>query len=316
MNQPKIGAAALVLCCASALAACGSDAPEGPTTVGPPPTSATGASVVSWEQFLKYAEKNARIVNGQKVYIVEWDIPLWEHQLHDYYVSHFVETTKSTVDSLSAGGDNVWTNGKQLDLKYCISTSFGTANRARMQTEMEAATLAWMRQANVRFLYMSGEDGNCVDANANVDIPVVPFSGGGACSFFPNQDGQPFCSSAGRALIIDIADIDTWSTTPNPNDGLIYPNVGTFGTLQHELGHTLGLRHEHIREANNAIANCVSEVLNPGPFRALTPYDKNSSMHYPWCDGVLTSSQNVTDLDGQGLRSLYTQPVAWYIVEE
>jgi hypothetical protein len=278
------------------------------------PLEKTGAQVretpaVSWETFKAFVDKNSRVVNGEKIYIVEWDIPIREQDLRAYYDRTFVETKKSTVDGLASGADNVWPPSTQDDLSYCISTAFGS-NYARMQAEMEVATWAWAREANVMFPYKSSEDANCNDANTAVEIPVVPDNGGGACAFFPDQDGQPFCTSQGRALVIDIASIDAWPS--QEIWGEYYPNVNTVGTLQHELGHVIGMRHEHIREMDNAVANCVGEVNFPGNHRALTEYDQNSAMHYPWCDGLLTADQHVTPLDGAGANSLYGVP-AWYV---
>jgi len=249
-------------------------------------------------------------VNGEKIYIVEWDIPIRATDLYSYYTKNFVEVKKSAVDGVAAGGDNVWQNWKELALTYCISTSFGS-NYTRMQEEMARATSAWMSVANVNFQYVSSEDSNCIDSNTAVEIPVEPFSGDGACSFFPQQDGDPDCTSAGRALVINVADIDTWPSTLIY--GSYYPNLTTEGTLQHELGHIIGLRHEQILNPADAINNCVREVTSPGNYRQLNPYNIKSTMQYPWCNGDLDATQLVTVSDGLGATSLYGAP-AWISV--
>lgn len=309
MNEriPLWRMARLTLCCASALSiGCAGESPSS----SDPDTSVT-APVVSWEAFMRSVEPTMRIVDGEKVYIVEWDIPIREAELHEYYLRSYVDTEKSTGAVLSDGvTDNKWATPNHLALTYCVSTGFGD-DYARMQAEMERATLAWTRAAGVRFIYLSAEDGNCTDANSNVEIPLKPHSGGGACAFFPVDNTH--CTGHGRALVINIADVDSWATTPNPNDGIIYANMTTEGTLRHELGHILGLRHEHIREANNNVGGiCAAEIPNPGPFRVLTEYDVNSAMHYPWCDGVILSEQLVTTLDSQGAQRLYGPP-AWRV---
>jgi hypothetical protein len=277
---------------------------------------------LSWEEFREIAEKNSRMVNGERVYIVEWDIPLDEAKLFEYYASRYLEREKSTVDVLNSNGmDNVWPQPQQLALSYCVSVDFGS-DHARMKEEMNRAALAWTNAANVNFIYKPLEDTNCVDANAAVTVPVVPFSEGGACAFFPDDNGAVHCTSAGRALVINVASIDAWHTgapifgksnSSSAPGNEVYSNITTEGVLRHELGHILGLRHEQIREADNAIpfTTCSWEVPNPGPNRALTAYDVNSVMHYPWCDGVLTSALIVTPLDAQGAARLYGPP-AWY----
>jgi hypothetical protein len=304
MPKAKLPSAGL-LCFAIPLGiGCSGEAPSSPTEQAPI------EPVVSWEEFLRFTEPTSRVVDGEKIYRVEWDIPMRESELHDYYVDRFVKTQKSTVDVLSDGvTDNKWTVPENLSLTYCISTGFGS-NYSRVQAEMERATWAWTRAAGVRFIYLSGEDGNCVDSNAAVEIPVKPDSGGGACAFFPIQDGQAHCSSHGRALIIDIADIDSWPT--QLIDGEFYPNITTEGTLRHELGHVLGLRHEHLREPDNDVYGVCGEASSPGFHRALTEYDVDSVMHYPWCDGLNSSDQSVTILDGQGASRLYGPP-AWQV---
>jgi hypothetical protein len=289
--------AIIIASLASAIVGC-----SGPMSADDDPSTGTP---ITWEDFLNTASQHQRVVNGENIYIVEWDLPLRETQLREYYRKRYVEVEKSTVDVKSNGADNVWSPTAKLHLAYCVSTAFG-GNYNRVVSEMKRATWAWQRTGNVNLSYKPSEDANCNDSNAAVDIPVEPYSDGGACAFFPDDDGQPACTSHGRAIVIDIADIDTWPT--QPIWGKMYPNVSTEGTFRHELGHVLGMRHEHIRELDNAVDFCAqlpSEVLNPGAYRALTSYDVNSAMHYPWCDGVIQSSQQVTFRDGQGLTRLY-----------
>lgn len=43
-------------------------------------------------------------------------------------------------------------------------------------------------------------------------------------------------------------------------------------------------------------------------WRALTPYDRSSVMHYPWCNGTTNSDLSITSADATGVRSLYGAP--------
>jgi hypothetical protein len=285
--------------------ACGGEAPSTeaePNVVEP---------VVSWEDFKRSVDPTVRVVDGERIYLVEWDIPIRESKLYEYYVSHFVDTAKSTVDLLSDGvTDNLWTTPQELTITYCVSTSFG-ANHTRMRDEMARATMAWTRVAAVRFIYVSSADSNCVDSNPAVEIPVQPTTFlAGACAPFPNQDGEPHCSPAGRALIINIAAVENWATSPQA-DGTTYVNLTTESTLRHELGHVLGLRHEHIRVAHPGNI-FVCDDGGETNYRTLTVYEKGSVMHYPWCDGVPTTHQTVTIGDGWGASRLYGPP-AWRV---
>jgi len=101
-----------------------------------------------------------------------------------------------------------------------------------------------------------------------------------ARSFFPST------SRRGREILIDctsFGNIKPWSLT---------------GVLRHELGHSLGFRHEHTRpEAGTCFEN--------NQWRALTAYDSASVMHYPQCNGTNNGDLNLTSLDKTGARSLY-----------
>ena len=67
--------------------------------------------------------------------------------------------------------------------------------------------------------------------------------------------------------------------------------------MGHELGHTLGFRHEHTRPE----AGICFEDLN---WRPLTDYDSASIMHYPQCNGTSTDL-SFTQTDAEGVAALY-----------
>ena len=67
--------------------------------------------------------------------------------------------------------------------------------------------------------------------------------------------------------------------------------------MVHELGHTLGFRHEHTRPE-------AGTCFEDNNWRPLTPYDKASIMHYPQCNGS-SSDLSMTDTDRAGARALY-----------
>jgi len=75
------------------------------------------------------------------------------------------------------------------------------------------------------------------------------------------------------------------------------PNWLPKNILGHELGHTLGFRHEHTRPE----AGVCFEDLN---WRPLTPYDSASIMHYPQCNGT-SLDLSMTATDRQGVVALY-----------
>lgn len=69
------------------------------------------------------------------------------------------------------------------------------------------------------------------------------------------------------------------------------------GMLRHELGHILGYRHEHIR----GVPGCVQEDTL---WRAVTPYDPKSVMHY-FCGDAGSLKLDLSKSDRDGHRVTY-----------
>jgi len=114
---------------------------------------------------------------------------------------------------------------------------------------------------------------------------VRPISGADylARAFFPNDQ------RSSRNVLIDTTAFQQQS------------NPTLTGILRHELGHTLGFRHEHTRPE-------AGTCFEDNNWRALTPYDSKSVMHYPQCNGKGDRTLNLTDMDIQGAVSLYGPP--------
>jgi hypothetical protein len=254
-----------------------------------------GGEVPSWEQFRAAA---TRVVDGGEIYVVEWDHALTLDELRAYYdrmvaqgeaqpnAPHGLgEVEQDSIVNQVGGVDDVWTGGQHLRLTYCVSNAFA-GNKVRAVNEMAAAARAWEAVAHVDFRYVPAHDGACTNANPNVVFAVRPWTSGGACAFFPSGGG-----CVPRTVVIDFADLDN-------NYGTIAPNVRTVGVFRHELGHVLGLRHEHTRPETGV-------CFENNAWRALTPYDRASTMHYPWCNGFTTSDLSITDSDAIGARRLY-----------
>jgi hypothetical protein len=271
--------------------ACGPTAPE-------PETAPASQSLVSWEEFRRNA---TRVVDGRELYIVEWDQAVTQEELRQRYEAyvaaasgHWEEPVGSSEQPLIVNrvgtSDDIWAASRRFNLRYCISNNFG-ANKARAVAEMAGAAAAWESVADVDFIYDSTQDGNCANTNPAVTFAVQPWTGGGACAFFPSGGG-----CVARTVVMDFNDLDT-----NPFYDTNSPNVTTATVFIHELGHVLGFRHEHTRPESG---RCFED----SNWRALTPYDRSSTMHYPWCNGQLTSTLNITPTDAQGAAQLY----GWY----
>jgi hypothetical protein len=215
------------------------------------------------------------------VYIVDGDTPIENlDALETFYAEH-MQDGALIVDRVG-GADDRWNDALKLNLTYCVSTSFG-GNYDAVVSAMAEATGAWEAAASVRFVHLGAHDASCNASNGSVLFDVSPTSGQPylARAFFPNY------ARANRNILIDSSSFG--STAPYTLAGI----------LRHEVGHTLGFRHEHTRPE---AAVCFED----NNWRALTSYDAASVMHYPQCNGSNTGDLVLTQRDRDGVEALYS----------
>jgi hypothetical protein len=182
------------------------------------------------------------------------------------------------------GGERAWDRATRLALRYCVSAAFG-ADYRRVATAVAQAAGSWSAAADVRFHHDTTRDERCDTRTEGVVFDVSPIRRASylARAFFP---GDPR-----RLRSVRISPRGLRARAP----------LSLAGILRHELGHVLGLRHEHTRPEAGA---CYEDA----DWRPLTPYDRASVMHYPQCNGSGDWSLTLSPWDRRGIAALYGAP--------
>jgi serine protease len=217
-------------------------------------------------------------------YIVNGDIAIPDRaQLEAFFRDYIQRDPARLIVHTVNGQDAVWGPGEKQKISYCVSKGFGS-RYAAVVAEMNAASGAWEAVALVDFVHVPAEDASCTASNAKVVFDVRPVNEGQylARAFFPNE------ARPGRNVLIDES---SFGLDPAGKLQLV-------GILRHELGHTLGLRHEQTRPESGT---CFEDTN----WRPLTEYDAFSVMHYPQCNGGGDWSLVLTDQDKHGVACLY-----------
>ena len=241
---------------------------------------------MSFEEFKAQAGRET----GTGFYIVDGDrVISSDDKLYEVWQQ--MQQGALAIYTVSPGGADIkWSPTEAVNITYCIGGTFNATNKQKIVDAMTgAATNGWELFANVKFVHVTAQDGAaCTASNTNVVFDINQVTGQQylARAFFPNS------VRAERNVLVDTTALDPATS------GYSLTNI-----LKHELGHTLGFRHEHVRpEAQNPAANACPEDQN---FRGVGVYDKLSVMHYPQCNGDPNSQLEFTQLDKDGVRTIY-----------
>lgn len=223
-------------------------------------------------------------------YIVDGDTPIDDRKhLEEFFETRIKQVHRDDhepgqlIVNTAGGVDTTWDDTQKMNLSYCVSDTFGTRHNAVVAAMTDAAN-DWEGAANINFVHDASHDSNCTAVNSQVVFDVRPAGTASylARAFFPDDP-----RARRNVLIADS------SFTLSPTG-----NLTLAGILRHELGHTLGFRHEHTRP--NA-GTCFEDTN----WRPLTVYDAFSTMHYPQCNGGGDWSLVLTAMDESGAACLY-----------
>lgn len=245
-----------------------------------PAVAATDSEIPTFTQFHASAYQDA-----DRQYIVNGDEPIANTgDLKAYYDRMVGGSEKAIEDGLvvnTVGGvDDKWSTAQVGNLTYCVSTKFGSRYTDIVNAMTSGAGLWEAASSKIDFVYVPSQDASCNTRNNNVVFSVEPVQTSQyiARSFFPSSPKRS------RNVLVDDSIWSSGSWTPS--------NI-----LGHELGHTLGFRHEHTRPE-------AGTCFEDNNWRPLTPYDSSSIMHYPQCNGS-SSTLSMSATDRAGAASLY-----------
>ncbi|MBD3922996.1 matrixin family metalloprotease [Nocardioides cavernae] len=245
-----------------------------------PALAATDSEIPTFQEFHASTFKDA-----DQQYIVNGDEPIaGTGELKGYYdrmVHGSEEAMENGLVVNTVGGiDDKWSTSQVGNLTYCVSTKFGSRYTDVVNAMTSGAGLWEAASSRINFVHVPSQDASCTTRNNNVLFSVEPVQTSQyiARAFFPSSPKRS------RNVLVDDSIWTSGSWTPT--------NI-----LGHELGHTLGFRHEHTRPE-------AGTCFEDNNWRPLTPYDSSSIMHYPQCNGT-SSNLSMTATDRQGAVTLY-----------
>jgi hypothetical protein len=225
---------------------------------------------------------------GSGRYLVEGDIPLSRAEIESYLKrlrspqTDQVSSDELIVNVIGGRYDYLAAPGRRRMTYYVQAGSFPRAADARTAREnFRKAADEWEAvcpECGVSFTEVAGSD--VASGAATFVVAYANVAGGPiARAFFPSSPVDD------RQVLIF--------------PGYFDPAMGfdPVGVLRHEIGHTLGYRHEHIRN----IPGCYAEGSS---YKPLTPYTPNSVMHY-FCGGAGSLDLSIRESDKRGHRCLY-----------
>ena len=249
-----------------------------------------GSDALSYEEFKAEAvvepDTGMYIMNGDEIIESEEAMfDMYQRYLESHYAAvddGYGTLEQGLIVNRVGGADDKWSSSTATNLTYCISQSSFGSRYNTIVSAMNSAAGAWEASARVNFVHASQYDGNCTSRTNGVvfNIRQVKTNQYLARAFFPST------SRRGREILVSgssFGNINPWTLT---------------GVMRHELGHTIGFRHEHTRPDSGT---CFED----NNWRALTQYDSSSVMHYPQCNGTQNGDLVLTNLDKTGAGALY-----------
>ena len=250
------------------------------TALAPSAVAGTDSEIPTFQQF-----QSSTFKDTDRQYIVNGDEPISSTGDLKAYYDRMVHGSEQAMEeglvvNTVSGIDDKWSTSQVGNLTYCVSTKFGSRYTDVVNAMAAGAALWEGASSRIDYVHVPSQDASCTTRNKTVLFSVEPVQTSQyiARAFFPSTPKRS------RNVLVDDSIWTSGSWTP--------ANI-----MGHELGHTLGFRHEHTRPE-------AGTCFEDNNWRPLTPYDSSSIMHYPQCNGT-SSNLSMTAADRQGAAALY-----------
>ena len=259
-----------------------------------PGDESTDGEASAWDAFV--AANAAPLPGGG--YLFQRDVRVSEERLRQIFARSEAVGRRSAVHH--EGVDAIWNPAQKLAITYCVHDEWeGRLDDHRVRELLRDASLEWEQAADVNFIHLAQSDGPGCQAGVggvvfDVRMGLPSECGFGGCplgsAFFPNDPTFP----PELLLWPEVFDLDDDQQRR---------------IVRHELGHVLGLYHEHARFDQSDSLNWACALADDNPtLRGLTPADPTSVMGYPHCEGSEGPQQELSAYDRLGVRYLYGLP--------
>ena len=272
--------------------------------------------VAESEQFASfeaYAETVPRHPNQPDDYLFEGDLKMTEAMLRAHYEAHVAPQARAWV-STAVGTNNypIYDPARKMRLTYCVSTADFGADHADVVASLHRAARDWERAADVNFIYVPAEDGDCNLNNTAVWFPVriVP-------------DGDPNTISCDMSAFLPTTPSFLRELEISEDSVTNAACAASFdGSVRHEFGHILGFLHEHLRSPNTSVPDpnnpkaCVRNSVDDDLLETqlgLSELDQASVMYYSECADDIGSHTFLTRRDAAAAAMLYNLPKSGWL---
>ncbi len=264
------------------------------------------------DQIFRYARQQNYIIDtievlGRRMFICESDMLISENNIINFLVQRLRMPIQDTLKNAPKPDINKiivvqnadtkkYVHWPTMSIKYCIDSSFTPAQKDLLVIRLKKSGADWKKRLDQSFCPifqnvsdLNGRSYESIVRNHQADVDFVVTKGVSkstqlyASAFFPDTDRF-------KDKLFVIGDLFFSQSAPMQE-----------GTCRHEMGHILGLLHEHI-----SVSGCPAEIENRDMYRfgCTDGVDFFSVMHYR-CGRKDSEFMTISDCDSTGVNAFY-----------